>query len=238
MDLQSLQRASQLGIKIGHSALFDFISSMPEPAHLKETQNGSYLFSNRSNLEIYKLQDPNEIIGSTVRDLDSFMFPFWGTAFAEHIERLDFQVKNNKETVSDRNRIFLDKSGFIHVQNMIKVPVLNHLNHVDAILTLSFDLTQKTDLFELLSLYKKIYVKKSEAVYYFSLHLKINPFFNAFLTEKELLCLLHMKLNSCYKKTAEGLQVSLKTVETHISHLIGKSKQHSLSDVLTFLRNR
>ncbi len=236
-NIELLQSGEQTNFKIGEDALFDFVSAMPGPAHLKELGTGRYIFSNQSNLEVYNLKHVNEIIGATVQDLNVFMSPYWGKGFADQIDFLDFQVKEKQETVVAKQKVFLDRRGLVHVQNMTKMPVLSNTNKVTAILTLSFDLAYKTDLLKLLGYYKAIYRKKSDALYYFSRHLEIEKFFNASLTEKELLCLIFMKQNASYKSIAAALNLSVRTVETHISNIMAKSKKHFVTDVLVFLRN-
>lgn len=236
-NISLLQDCEQTNFKIGEDALFDFVSAMPGPAHLKEIKTGRYIFSNQSNLEVYSLNQVSEIIGATVQDLDVFMSPYWGKGFADHIDFLDFQVREKQETVVVQQKVFLDKCGLIHIQNMTKTPVLSNNNKVAAILTLSFDLTSKADPLRILEYYKSIYPKKSDALHYFSNHLNIKKFFNEPLTEKELLCMVYMKQNTSYKSIAASLGLGIKTVETHISNIIGKSKKHSVVEVLTFLRN-
>ncbi len=237
-NIALLGACEQTNFKVGGDALLEFISSMPEPAHIKAPKTGRYIFSNQSNLEVYSLKCVNEIIGATVQDLNAFMAPYWGKGFADQIDFLDFQVRDKQETVCVQEKIFLDKCGLIHIQNMTKTPVLSNSNKVAAILTLSFDLTAKTDPLKLLGYYKAIYHKKSEALHCFSKHLNIENFFNESLTEKELRYLLCMKQNTSYKSIAAALNLGVKTVETHVSNIIGKSKKHSLTDVLILLRNR
>ena len=237
-NISLLGFCEQTNFKVGGDALLEFISSMPEPAHIKAPKTGCYIFSNQSNLEVYKLKFVSEIIGATVQDLNTFMAPYWGKGFADQIDFLDFQVREKQETVCVQEKIFLDKCGLIHIQNMTKTPVLSNSNKVAAVLTLSFDLTAKTDPLKLLGYYKAIYHKKSKALHCFSKHLNIENFFNEPLTEKELRCLLCMKQNTSYKSIAAALNVGVKTVETHVSNIIGKSKKHSLTDVLILLRNR
>ncbi len=178
-----------------------------------------------------------DIINATVYDLDGFMRPYWGLLFAQHIARLDREVESKKITITDVNRIFLDKIGHIHIQDMTKLPVMDSKNRVTSILTLSCDKTNKASLFELLSLYKSAYKKKSNAINNFSSYLGVNSCFNDSLTEKEIICLLCMRQDKCYKSVANEMNVSTKTVETHISNMISKSKKRNLSEPLTILRS-
>lgn len=224
--------------QVGDEALFDFADAMPEPAHIKDVHNGRYIFSNNSNLQVYNLKHVDDLLGKTVHDLDRFMRPYWGDDFAQQIAYLDHLVSNKQTTQSLQNRIFLDQYGLINVQNMTKMPILGHTNQPQAILTLSFDLTHKTDGMYLLALYKKHYFKKSDAIYYFCKHLNIVDFFTSQLTEKEVLCLLYMKQYQCQKHVAHAMNVSLKTVETHVGHILAKSKRYNMTDILVFLRGQ
>ncbi len=47
--------------KVAGDHLFNFISSLTEPAHIKTIKDGKYIFSNESNLEIYGLSNVNDI---------------------------------------------------------------------------------------------------------------------------------------------------------------------------------
>jgi|GEM_PF-1156301 DNA-binding CsgD family transcriptional regulator len=215
--------------------LCDFINAMPEPAHLKDPSSGKYLFSNQSNLGIYGLEHVDEIIGKTVQDLDVFMKVFWGVDFAKEVNALDQGVFQNGVTMTDDHRVFLDCAGLVHIQNMVKTPIFTEKKKVAAILTLSFDLTQKTDLVSLFKIYKRVYTKKSVAMTTFVKHIQLDHIFKEPLTEKEILCLLYLKRNRGYKNIAAQLNVGLKTVETHMSHIIQKAGQHTMSDILVLL---
>ena len=221
---------------VAGDVLFDFAAALPEPAHVKSTEDGRYLFSNQRNLEIYGVSRPEEIVGATVHDLDGFMRPFWGQRFAQGIGQLDDRVIQRRAMVTDQHRVFLDTAGLLHIQDMTKLPVLNNSSRVAAILTLSVDHTHQTDVFALLDLYKQAYTKKAEAMIYFTRHLHLETFFQDALTEQEARCLLYMQRNRYHKSIAQAMAVGLKTVETHVSHLIRKSVHGNLSKCLVFLR--
>jgi len=90
---------------------------------------------------------------------------------------------------------------------------------------------------DLLPLYKQFYPKKSNALQHVMQHLNIAQFFFEPLSEKELLCLLHMKPHQTYKNVARSMHLSIKTIETHIAHIQNKLKAKSIADILAFLRN-
>lgn len=227
-----------VGFKLTDSALFDFIASFPDGAHLKCAQTGRYIFSNQHNLAVYGFSDPKQIEGLTVCDLDRFMRPHWGGAFARNIGCLDGKVIKQNRTIVDNERILLDRFGIIHIQNMVKTPLLSHDNQVSSILTTVFDITDQVNKFALFNVYKKIYPKKRQACLHFMQFLNIDTFFLEPLSEKQLDCLLWMLENNTYKSVAEKLQIDTKTVESHIRAINEKLKNISLIHLLEILRSR
>lgn len=67
-------------------------------------------------------------------------------------------------------------------------------------------------------------------------HLKIISFFRESLSEKELICLLHMIDNNSYKYVARKMHLSIKTIETHINHILNKTKVKNLNEIIEYLR--
>ncbi|MCF6777289.1 helix-turn-helix transcriptional regulator [Thiotrichales bacterium 19X7-9] len=233
MSKINLEHLSILGDK-----LFDMVNSFNTPVHIKDARTYQYIASNNANLEIYNLNSVDEIIGATVNDLDSFMKPFWGDEFARRINISDHEVIYDYKTVDDKNRVFIDINGFLHVQNMTKIPVRSAFSRtVTSIMTISDDITKDIDLIALFNIYKTYYYNKVSAIKYFMIYLKVYDFFTELLTEKELLCLLWMKKDRHYQSVAKSLFLSPKTVEYHISNIISKLKNNTISDVLVYLRD-
>jgi DNA-binding CsgD family transcriptional regulator len=222
--------------RVSDSALIDYIQALPTPAHLKDPQNKRYIHTNLPNLGIYSLTKPQDLIGLSVYDVDEFMKPYWGGKFAYDINMLDQHVLNESKTIVTSQRVFLDKSGLVHLQDMIKTPVLNEKGCVRLILTTSFDTTDALDKRAIFRFYQKVYPTKRTANLFFMRHIKINHFFMETLSTKEIECLLCMIENNAYKIIATKMEVSLKMVEAHINHIANKMAQGSVSDVLEFLR--
>jgi DNA-binding CsgD family transcriptional regulator len=216
--------------------LQDLAFSMPNPANIKDACNGKYIFSNISNLGIYKMQRPSDILGLTLHDLDDFMRPHWGNGFVKKVDVIDNQVKQEVITIADKNRIFLDRNGFVHVQDMYKSPFIGKSGKAVAILTLSFDYTEKVDLLCLFNKYKELHESRNGAISHFVRYLKIDNFFYEGLTEKELLCLICAISSPLHRSIAQKLDVSTKTVETHIMNIASKLKEGNIQDVFMFLR--
>lgn len=219
------------------SALYDFIQAFPEAAHLKDPQSMRYLCSNQHNLKIYGMENPRSIEGLTVFDLDGFMRPYWGDKFASKIYNFDALVVQQNMTMTDNQRVFLDKFGLIHFQNMTKTPISGRDSQVTAILTTSFDVTKHVSRFDIFKHYLEIYPVKRKACLHMMVHMNVDMFFNDVLTEKEMECLLHMIENKTHKNIANKMVIALRTAEYHVNNIINKLKSKTLSEILEFLRN-
>ncbi len=223
--------------KLNNNALYDFVLAFPEPAHIKDPHSKKYICSNKHNLKVYGLDKPEQLVGLTVHDLDEFMKPYWGKEFANRIDNFDDIVLKKNTTFSDENRVFLDKFGLVHIQNMTKAPILNSRNKVSAILTTSFDITGRINRFIIFDKYREIYKKKREACLFLMRHMRIDMFFTEVLSEKEMLCLLHMTGNNAHKNLILKMNITNKTVESHIHNIINKLKSKTITEILEFLRS-
>jgi DNA-binding CsgD family transcriptional regulator len=218
-------------------ALIELVNSMPNPAHIKDAKTNKYIVSNKNNLDTYNFQKTEEILGLSVIDLDYFMRKNWGPNFAKEVIALDEKTKEKGKLIISENRIFKDIKGFLRFQDMYKSPIFSRKGQVTAILTLVFDYTKKIDLLQLYEKYRELYDTKTLALKHFSSYIKINDLFYESLTEKELVCLLHARLNQAHKNIAMKMDLSIKTVETHISNITNKLKQGTIQDLIVFLRN-
>ena len=223
-------------LSIQGSALFDLALSLPEPAHIKNMPDGKYLFTNKANLEVYSLKKTEDIINHTIYDLDSFMRPFWGEKFADRINNLELDVKNEKKTLGIKDIIFLDKNGFVHLQDITKVPIQNQLGDVVCIFTHSHDKTDKIGLLSLLKIYKESYPKQKEAREIFCKFLKIYDSLYEVPTEAELILLIY----ACYYNSREEISKKMhrckKTIESHVTNLNRKIKIGNITNIINIIR--
>ena len=229
--------SNPLNFNLLASSLEVFIASASDAMHIKDADQGRYLLSNDFELSVYGFKKHSELLGLTLQDLDKFMNPYWGKAFVFEMESLDLRVKTQRETVVDAQRTFLDRRGLLRIQNIKKIPLLKVSGEVSSILTMSANLTQKYDDFELFGLYKQFYAKKHQAIFYFMKYFNLHQFFVEILTEKELLCLLHMKRDHTLQGISKGMFLALKILKKYINNIENKSKHGSVYHVLVFLRN-
>lgn len=245
IDKMTASLLKNLAIEVNNLAirgtnLLELVLSMPEPAHVKDSANGKYIYSNNSNLEVYGLKNISQLIGKTIYDMDCFMKPYWGKDFAGAISGFDEKVYKSKKAITETNKIFIAKNGLVHVQDMSKIPILDKKGLVSAIFTHSHDKTDVIDLFELFDLYQSIYNKKFEVRKFFCKYLKIDSFFDELPSIAEIKLLLHAKNYKHRKNIADKTHTNIKTIETHITHINNKISQQSSSksyvDVLEFIR--
>ncbi|MFA6105869.1 MAG: hypothetical protein WC725_04765 [Patescibacteria group bacterium] len=218
--------------------MLKMIATLPVSVHVKNANTGKYIVSNQANLEIYKLNNIKEIIGLTLSELDIFMRPFWGNAFVDKVNEMDKLVVSSGKFVHDKQRVFLDKTGFVHYQNMYKIPFASRSNSkkIIAILTNSDDYTKKVDLITLLRSYLGIYASKPRALAMFMEYLDLKKFFYEPLTEKELMCLLHAKNDDVRINMAVNIGVTIKTIEAHVSNIKSKLIYGNIDSVVKHLR--
>jgi PAS domain-containing protein len=114
----------------------NIVGMINNSGHIKEIKTGKYVFSNVTNLELFGLNLPDEIVGLTLRDMDSFMNKFWGNN-AKEVEVFDNQIKAAGEQIFDTNRVWLTRHKRIFRHKMYKYPVTDSSGKVSYILTIS-----------------------------------------------------------------------------------------------------
>lgn len=222
---------------IGSGSLEDLTWSIPMPAHIKDATNGKYIISNQKNLEVYGLSKAEDIIGKTILDLDMFMRPHWGENFAKRVFDLDLQIKQTSQQTMIQNQLLVSSDGFIHLQDMTKIPITRN-KKVTSIFTHTYDKTHKLELIDLFKIYTKFYKRQNDAVKIFGDYLGINSFLIDPLSLAELKLMLYAKNCSSRKELAEKMHRSIKTIETHITHINSKLKIGEFLMLLGLVRSR
>lgn len=216
--------------------LDDLVAFLPFSVHVKEAKNRIYKQCNQQNLVLFGFKRPEELIGKTVKELDSFMRPFWGEEYPQYVDKLDYQTLANKEPTHDNKRVFLTSKGYVHIQNMTKLPVVGLSNNVLAIFTFSNVVTQYIDLSTLYGYYKNIYQHKKTALNFFLKHINIYDCFYVLPTDAEIKVLLTMRINESHKVIANILHTEPKTVENTVRNIRNKLKNIELSALISLLR--
>ncbi len=220
------------------SVLHDIMFSCPTGIHIKDAKTGHYLDGNQALMDFFDLRDIKDLLGFSVLDIDKFMRPYWGLGYAQRVAELDRKVVASSASQKNLNEIMFDTNNLVYIQDLIKIPLAGQGNRVKAILTIFTNKTQETDPFTLLNIYTKMYDNPSIGIKNFMRFLKLTDFFQEDLTYKEIICLMHMLVKSDHKIVAKKLNISIRTVETHASHITKKLKSGDITTVLTHLRSR
>lgn len=227
---------------ISYSVVEDIVATYHGSAHIKNLETGKYVHSNGINLQTFGLNAPDQIIGFNIWDLDSFMKIYWGRTFAADIEKLDLLVKNEKCKIKNIERVFLNTHGFVCVNSLSKIPILNNNKCVIDILTLAQNITTSVKLPKLYLLYKNLYSNSpftnKEINLKFLKYLKIDTMFEDIPTDAEIKILLARRIYSTHKELAFYLKLASKTVELHLYNLRNKIKHGNLTIVLSLLQDK
>lgn len=223
-------------VHVSDSVLYDFVTAQTNGVHVKDAKTGAYILGNGNTLKIFGLSKFEKFIGLNVFEIDEFMRPYWGKNYAKNIDEIDTKALTTKKLNLKQDIVLLNADNKIYVHDLVKVPLLGADNKPVALLTTVLDRTKNLDLFYLFNLYLKLAPSKSKGVSSFMRFLGVDRFFYEELTYKEALCLLCMRLNQNYRSVAQKLNISIKTVESHVSHIISKLKEGRLAIVLTYLR--
>ncbi len=223
---------SNYAFKPKNDAWFEFVDAFPGLAHIKDGTTRSYLHINPNVLPCFGASSPQEIIGLTIDDLDQTMKPYWVAGFATQVTELDKETVATRAAISNRTQLLIDKNNRLHLLNTTKVPIVSDVSRRVLILTVSIDVTKNMSVFFILKQYMEIHPAKKKACIATMNHLGIIKFFKEILSVKELFCLFHMMENRSYKFLAQQMHISVKTVQSHINHIVEKSVFHTIAQVL------
>jgi len=207
--------------KITDAFVTDAMASITDVAHIKDAKTKQYINCNASTLRCFGLEKPEQIAGLTAMDLDGFMRPYWGDAYANKIDQMDHLVCTKLETISHKE-VTIVKSGFMQLQTLIKMPIINN-NKASSIFTITQNLTDTLDLNALYDLYKNHYTSK-DAVNYFLKYLELDTYFTEMPTSLELSKLIDQTLQTNYKETNSA---------DDFNFLIPKLKNENLAPMLS-----
>lgn len=211
----------------------ELILQLDSPAHLKDAKTGKYLINNKLHADIYGFEDYSELNGMTIYDLDNIMHPYWGNN-AQEMSNIEMYVRTSNRSVRKDSRVWLDINGHIWVHNMVKIPIHDASRKIISILTIASTLNSELSLNEKLNIYREYYKSSSQAIKKFLEYHNILQYFNSLPTMAELNVLIAKKEFINNKLIAQHLGLSIKTIETHISHLYQKST--NLEQVVYLLR--
>ncbi|MBP9742618.1 MAG: hypothetical protein KBD37_04585 [Burkholderiales bacterium] len=219
------------------SEIDDVISFLPYPAHIKDSKNGKYICTNIATLEFFNLRTTKQFIGLTIKDIDIFMSPYWGTKFTNYVEKLEYMVLDRKEKIIGQMHTILLQNGQLMVQQMEKIPLIDNNGKASSILTSSHNLIDKLSLKKLYNLYKNYFKNKSKAISGLLNHIGLESYFTDLPTEDELMVLLTQRIYDNHDEVARVLNISLSAVSKYAYMLQGKIKNEDITGVLATIRD-
>lgn len=219
-------------------SLQDFIYNFPEIAHFKESKSFTYQFSNRANLDVYNINDEKDIVGKTVFDLkNEIMKTKWSCDFANEIHESDIMVLKKRQPIKLDYKTFLNKSGYVVIHSILKLPVFDSNRDICGILTLSFNSTNTESYTKIRELYFIFYNKKTEANEKFMSHFGFNEGSSIKLSSREMDCLLGLVRYRRIKKASRFIGITSKTFDNHLNNIRKKISQgcslEKLIDILS-----
>lgn len=217
---------------LNSQALENFINSMPHPAYINNIDTGECIFSNKSSKHFLNIEN---CLGYLSTDNEGE--PDLCKARSCNEFNLNAKLLVTGKTVNETGCVAFDKKGRACFHDITKIPVLDNTGKISAVFTLRLNHKEKISFVKLYQVYKANLKNKRKSVNMTMEHLSITDSFEEQLTEKELLCLLHMKIDTSHKYLMNQLCVSKKTIESHISHLLKKAKENNLSSILAKLRH-
>lgn len=211
------------------STIISFIQSFPVSASFKEADTGRYIANNLHNSRQFGIEDPAELIGLTINDV-RFCQPKWGAQYAAIIERLDFRARESKSHVIGRHQ-FIDDSGEVQIEEMIKFPVLGSKKNILGIVTYRNDITSTLAPYQLYRLYRDFYDAKN-AIAKLMASIEVAQFFLVPPTDAQIRTFLLKIERFSNKEIAKSLDISVRTVECHLDALRNKVADGNLNGIL------
>jgi hypothetical protein len=219
------------GLSSSDNFLNSLVEASPNPCHIKDANSGEYIFSNTLNAEIYGLSNGAQLIGKTVNEIHSLMSSIWDRTYPSDVSELDLKAITKDRYVQDNHRVLLTYNYYLRIQDMIKIPVHGRHGTTVAILTYSICQNHHFSIEQIYHIHLKN-LDKNQSIISMLRYMKVMDYFLSLPTHKELILFITMRKTSNYKLLARKLDLSVKTIETHICNLRHKIKYNDLHGAL------
>ena len=218
-----------------HREFINLMENLPQTVTVtvKTADTGKYIFSNTALQERFGDLFPRDLVGLTVRDLN-YAFPAWGGEHSIRTEAFDLRVREHKASVTDKRAMRLNNGAIVY-EEMTKFPVLGIGNDVLGIVTYGQDLTQTLSCAELYRQYQCFY-NKQEAIRRVLTHIDADASFTLQPTEAQFEVFLEKVQGRTSKEIAQRLELSHRTVESHLAALRDKVVGGDLRRVVSLIK--
>ena len=199
------------------------VNSLPGSAHIKSSGDFSYIATNASTLTLIGFKHVQDLLGKTDYDLAEFMGTRWPDNFASELREYDEEVLFRKKSIiNQEEKPYLNAKGELVIHSITKIPLLAPDNTEFGLLTFAIDMAHLKDPSRLREIYRGLYKNSTEAHSKFLQHIgfdQSNSNINTQLTERELDCLISLSRGKTLKEVAKELNISPRTVETHLERI-------------------
>lgn len=194
----------------------DLAEQMTNPVLLKD-KSGKYLYANQSSINLFGLNNQNDLIGIDAKELNVKVKHHWHSEYEQAVVDLDNFVMKKRQSGVDYMRAIPCHDGTLRIQNMIKKPMVSkYSDRVTAIFTFSENLTDYVDRIALLNLYVKFYSSHESAIQYFLKYLNIDGLFQKYPSLREMETILLLSILGNHKSVSNQMGVSVRTIEENI----------------------
>jgi len=218
-----------------HREFINLMENLPQTVTVtvKTADTGKYIFSNTALQERFGDLFPRDLVGLTVRDLN-YAFPAWGGEHSIRTEAFDLRVREHKASVTDKRAMRLNNGAIVY-EEMTKSPVLGIGNHVLGVVTYGQDLTQTLSCAELYRQYQCFH-NRQEAIRRVLIHIDADANFTSQPTEAQFEVFLEKVQGRTSKEIAQRLELSHRTVESHLAALRDKVVGGDLRRVVSLIK--
>lgn len=220
------------------------IQGLPGCAHIKSNENFTYQLANNATLNLLGFKNARELIGKNDYDLAKIMQWRWPSKFAQELQDYDSSViQEKKPIIGIEEKPYLNSNGLLVINALTKIPLYSTDNEPLGVLTFAFDTVKAKSPLDIRALYKNIYSEKNEAHKKFIEHIGLSKLISqnhsehAFITERELDCLIACCRGKTTKEVAKQFSVSHRTIEKHIENLKNKFNCHHRQEVFDIFIN-
>jgi DNA-binding CsgD family transcriptional regulator len=233
LDASQLERCGEM---LHFETLYDTIECLPGSVYMKDL-NGNYINGNNYLVNtISGFSALNDLVGLDDWGLMQAMDGRWNSQFVDSICQDDKKVITTGQPMRNKFELpFLDISGRVIAQTSSKFPLHDKRGRLCGLFGCSLDSTDNMDFVTLRRLYRRLYVKKKEADAAFLRHYFSQNFsYQYMITSRELDCWEKVALGYSNKKIACLLNISQRTVDTHLIHLREKLGFSAKSELIRF----
>jgi DNA-binding CsgD family transcriptional regulator len=206
------------------SSLKNVVRGLPGSAHIKSIDGFKYLISNQGTINLFGFKSENDLFGKDDYQIACHMKHRWPNKLADEIRNYDLTIlKHKKNLIGIKETPYLDAQGKVVVHYLNKMPVFFNDENPFAVLTIAFDISALKDISFLKNTYRRLYADPKQAHLKFLEHIQFAKGLSQdTVSSREFDCLELLAQGKSAKEIGLILNISSRTVETHIDNLKDK----------------